>query len=143
MEHSEDDSSKTKYFSTTEYSGGEMFGYNTPEIKTEIVPFKRPGIISFFCILGFISVGAGFILSFTETARSIGSWYPAFLWLSVVVHAVSYIGLWRMKITALWLLTIMTVVSHIVLASMDLWTPLSLGSVLILVIMWFHAKKMT
>lgn len=143
MEHSEDDlDSKTQYFSTTEYSGGDMYAYNIPKPPEPVVEHKRPVLITIFCVLGFFAVIAGAILGLTETAREVGEWYPPFLWLGAVVHTVAYIGLWRMKGWAPILMLVMFLATQGVLYGMNKWTPTSLGNGVIVAITLMYMKKM-
>lgn len=143
MEHSEEEGeSKIKYFSTTEYSGGDMYGYNTPAPPVRAVDRKRPVLISIICVLGFLAVIAGAILGLTESAREIGEWYPPFLWMGAIVHAVAYIGLWRMKGWAPMLMVVMFLANQGVLYGMDQWTPMSLGNGVVVVITLMYMKKM-
>jgi hypothetical protein len=59
--------------------------------------FKRPGIISAICILGFLGIGLSFASVFSPVIKKMGDWYPALFGLLVAGRFMSYIGLWHMK----------------------------------------------
>ena len=58
---------------------------------------KRPKIISFICILGFISVIFTFPAVFSPSVKKIGDFVPALYGFIVACSFISYIGLWHMK----------------------------------------------
>jgi len=144
MEHPEEEASESQiqYFSTTDYSGGDMYGYNTPAPPKPVVDQKRPLIITVFCVIGFIGVIAAPIIALTEDAKRIGEWYQPFLLLNAVIYLCTYIGLWMMKGWAPILLTIMFLVNQGVLYGMGMWTPVSLGNALVVLIALAYMKKM-
>ncbi len=143
MEHSEDDlNSKTQYFSTSEYSGGDMYAYNTPAPPEPIVERKRPIIISIFCVIGFIGVASAPIIAMTDDAKRVGDWYPVYLLFGAVAYLFAYVGLWMMKSWSPIVLVLMFLVNQAVLYGMGLWTPISLGNVLVVAVALSYMKKM-
>lgn len=143
MEHSEDGESKTQYFSTTEYSGGEMFGYTNAPPPVPKEPSKRPGVITFICVLGFIAGAIGVLVSLLMSAPELPEWYRPFAFLSVLVSTAGYIGIWNMKKWGLYLLCIMFVVGVIVAMSTQLYSAAGLGgSAVLLLIIILNSGKM-
>ena len=59
--------------------------------------FKRPGLIKFICILGFIWIVFSFPSVFSPSIKKMGDWYPALFGLIVASSFISYIGVWHMK----------------------------------------------
>jgi len=144
MEHSDDnEETRTQYFSTTEYSGGEMFGYTDAKQVEPTKPSNRPGVISFFCILGFIGAGAGFFVCLSSLMDMMPDWYRPYALTMLGVTTAAYVGLWKMKLWGLYMLSISFVVSIIVNYSQGASSPLFLiGPGLILFICVFHSGKM-
>lgn len=143
MEHSDDNESKTQYFSTTEYSGGDMYGYTTATPAPPKEPSKRPGIITFICVLGFIAGAIGLLVSFVMPMDGLPEWYRPFSILGVIVGTAGYIGVWKMKKWGLYLLCIMFAVSIIVGYATQLFSVVSMaGSALLLLIIIFNSGKM-
>lgn len=58
---------------------------------------KRPKVISFICILGFISIVFTFPAVFSPSVKKIGDFIPALYGFIVACSFISYIGLWHMK----------------------------------------------
>jgi hypothetical protein len=58
---------------------------------------KRPGLITFVCVLGFIWIVFSFPAVFSPSVKKLGDWYPALFGLIVAVSFISYIGVWHMK----------------------------------------------
>jgi hypothetical protein len=86
----------------------------------------RPVAITVICILGFIGAALTLPLVFSSAAKSVASWYPAFLGLSAVVGLICMIGLWKMKKWGVFLYTAMAIVVQVVLFSGHMWTLFSL-----------------
>lgn len=143
MEHTEDNESKTQYFSTSEYSGGEMFGYTTAKPAPPKEPSKRPGVITFICVLGFIAGVIGIFVSLVMPMTELPDWYRPFAILGVVVSTAGYIGIWNMKKWGLYLLCLMFVVSIVVAYATQLFSIGSMaGSAILLLIILFNSGKM-
>jgi hypothetical protein len=58
---------------------------------------KRPGIITFICIIGFIWVIFTFPAVFSPSVKKLGDFVPAVYGLLVAGSFIAYIGLWHMK----------------------------------------------
>lgn len=58
---------------------------------------KRPSIITFICIIGFITVVFTFPQMFSPEIKKLGSWVPAFYGLLVAAEFMACIGLWHFK----------------------------------------------
>ena len=143
MEHSDDNEPKMQYFSTTEYSGGDMYAYNNVTPAPPKAPSKRPGVISFICILGFIAGMIGLLVALTMPATGLPDWYRPFAVLGVAVSFIGYIGTWKMKKWGMYLLILMFLVSVIVAYATDLYSIASIaGSALIVLIIIFNSGKM-
>lgn len=143
MEHSDDNETKTEYFSTPEYSGGEMYAYNNAPPPVPKEPSTRPGIVSFICILGFIATGIGLLIGMSSLLDNSPEWQRPYMILGAVVTLVGYIGVWNMKLWGLYILVLMFVVSLIVAYAMHLGFGFNLvGSALILLILGLQSKKM-
>lgn len=144
MEHSEDGESKMQYFSTTDYSGGDMYDYNSEQPQPTPVASARPGIITFICILGFLAGAVGlFVGLLTDLPDLVGEWYRPFLVLGAVATTAGYVGVWMMKKWGLYLVTIMFAVGIIVSYSMNQWNPVNtIGSAIVLLVLYLHSNKM-
>lgn len=62
--------------------------------------YNRPGIITAFCIIGFIGyviVLIAIAIYYSYYAESFGEWVPPYLALSAIISLVCIIGLWMMK----------------------------------------------
>lgn len=58
---------------------------------------QRPKIISFICIIGYISVIFTFPTVFSPAIKKIGDLVPALYGFIVACNFMAYIGLWHMK----------------------------------------------
>jgi hypothetical protein len=134
MEHSEDNESKTQYFSTTEYSGGEMFGYTDTKPAEPKEPSKRPVIISVLCVLAFIAAGGGLLVSLSSLVDIMPDWYRPYALTMLGVTTAAYIGIWKMKLWGLYMLAISFIVSIVVNYSQGATSPVFLSV--------FHSGKM-
>jgi hypothetical protein len=104
----------------------------------------RPTVITVICILGFIGAALTIPLIFSNTAQSIGSWYPPYLGASAVVGLICMVGLWKMKKWAVFLYTLLMVVNQVVLFSMGVWNPFALLiPVIIIAIGFANLSKMS
>lgn len=150
MEHSDDDNSKTKYFSTTEYSGGEMFGYKDAVPEEPKPDYPRPGLVTFFCVIGFIVcainlvIGLGTLLMMNNSpVKADTDWQTPFLIMSAVSSLAGYIGTWKMKLWGLYMLILIFAVNVIVFFSMEHGSILNLaGSAFVLAILSMSGPKM-
>jgi len=78
---------------------------------------KRPGIITFICIMGFIGAAATIPEIFSDTMKVIGSlfpWYPLYLVFVILAQLVCMAGLWVMKKWSLIIFTILVVLEILV-----------------------------
>jgi hypothetical protein len=58
---------------------------------------KRPAIITFICVLGFISIVFSFPQVFSPQVKKLGTLMPAVFGLLVAADFMAYIGLWYLK----------------------------------------------
>jgi hypothetical protein len=58
---------------------------------------KRPRLITFVCILGFIWIVFSFPAVFSPSVKKQGDWYPALFGLIVAFSFIAYIGVWHLK----------------------------------------------
>jgi hypothetical protein len=58
---------------------------------------SRPKIISFICILGFISVVLSFPQVFSPSVKKIGMFAPALFGSVIAFQFISFVGLWYFK----------------------------------------------
>ncbi len=58
---------------------------------------KRPALLSFICILGYIWIVFSFPGVFSPSVKKLGDWYPALFGLLVAASFISFIGVWHMK----------------------------------------------
>lgn len=143
MEHSEDNESKTEYFSTTEYSGGEMYAYNSAPPAVPKEPSRRPGIVSFICILGFLATGIGLLIGMSSLLDASPEWHRPYVIVGAICTLAGYIGVWNMKLWGLYILVLMFVVSLIVIYATHQGSVVSVtGSAIILLILGLQSKKM-
>lgn len=143
MEHSEDNESKTEYFSTTEYSGGDMYASTSETVVAPQEPSARPGIISFICVLGFLSCAAALVIALAGLLDGLPAWYRPYTILGAAVTGAGYFGTWKMKKWGLYLLTIMFVVALIVVYNTQAGSVFNLvASAILLLVIAMHSSKM-
>jgi len=58
---------------------------------------KRPGVITVFCILGYISIVISFPQVFSPAVKKLGLLMPAISGLLVAANFMAYVGIWYMK----------------------------------------------
>ena len=58
---------------------------------------KRPGILTFCCVLGYLSVIVTFPQVFSPSVKKLGLFMPALYGLLVAGEFMAYIGIWFMK----------------------------------------------
>jgi hypothetical protein len=68
-----------------------------------MVPTGRPVPITIVCVVCAIGVVFAIPMIFSETARSIGAWYPPSLAASAIIGAACTVGFWLMRRWALYL----------------------------------------
>ena len=97
--------------------------------QNEATPRKqRTPIITVICVLGFVGAIITVPLIFSDTAASIGSWYPPYLGLSAILGFVCMVGLWQMKKWAVYLYITVVLLNQVVLLAMGVW---SIGAIVI------------
>jgi uncharacterized membrane protein (DUF2068 family) len=67
---------------------------------------KRPGIITFICILGYLSILFAFPQVFSPSIKRLGMFMPAIYGILVALTFISFVGLWYFK---QWGVTLFTV----------------------------------
>lgn len=58
---------------------------------------KRPKIITWICIIGFVLVVFSMPAVFSPDTRRMGDFYPALFSLLIAFRFIAYVGLWHMK----------------------------------------------
>jgi hypothetical protein len=58
---------------------------------------KRPFLLSFICITGYLWIVFTFPGVFSPEVKKLGDWYPALFGLVVALSFISFIGVWHMK----------------------------------------------
>lgn len=145
MEHSDDnEETQTEYFSTTEYSGGEMYVSTTAPPPEPKEPAVRPVLISVLAVLGYIAciiqivVGGIGILS-----AEIVTWPILYMLVGGSCGLLGYIGIWKMQLWGLYVLVLLFLVNVVVTLSTNGGSSLSLtGSAVVLAILALNSKKM-
>ncbi|VAW95911.1 hypothetical protein MNBD_GAMMA21-1580 [hydrothermal vent metagenome] len=104
---------------------------------------KRPIIITIICIIGFIGGLVSVPLIFSDIASSIGSWYPPYLGLSVIIGFACFVGFWQMRKIAAYTYAGFVGINQVVMLSMGVW---NIGALLIpgiiVIITFSYLKKM-
>ena len=95
-------------------------------MNDEVVKIKRPVSITVICIIGFTGGIISIPLIFSSNARQIGSWYPPYLALGVIIGLLSMVGLWTMKKWAAFLYIGFVILNQIVLLAMGVWNIMAL-----------------
>lgn len=104
---------------------------------------KRPVAITVICIIGFIGAALTLPLVFSDLAGQIGSWYPPYLGLSVIIGLVCMVGLWLMKKWAAYTYTGFVILNQIIMLIMGIWSVMALLIPAVVVgIALSHLKKM-
>src|ERR1700741_1877263 len=58
---------------------------------------KRPKILSFICVLGFLWIVFTFPGMFSPDTKKMGDWVPAVYGFIIALSFISFIGVWNMK----------------------------------------------
>jgi len=58
---------------------------------------KRPGSITVFCVLGYLSIVFSFPQVFSPQVKKLGMFIPALSGLLVAANFMAYVGIWYMK----------------------------------------------
>ncbi|MDO9186564.1 MAG: hypothetical protein Q7W13_11190 [Bacteroidia bacterium] len=104
---------------------------------------KRPKLITFVCVLGFIWIVFSFPAVFSPSVKKLGDWYPALFGLIVAVSFISYIGVWHMKRWGVGLFVISFFVKEIILILINDINYIGIVfSFLFIIIMVFFYKRM-
>ncbi len=78
---------------------------------------NRPGIITAFCIIGFIGTVITIIaipIGYSSVAESIGEWYPPYLVLTAIINLACIVGLWMMKKWSIIIYTVSFAINEII-----------------------------
>jgi|ERR1043166_4661226 hypothetical protein len=106
-------------------------------------PHKRPVAITIICIIGFIGAALTVPLIFSQTARSIGPWYPPLLAVSAVIGLACMIGLWMMRRWAVYTYTAFAAINQVIMIATGIWNPVALIiPAIIIVIMFVYLGRM-
>lgn len=98
---------------------------------------KRPFAMTAICVLSGMGIVFTIPLIFSETATSIGAWYPPFLAASSAVGAACTVGFWLMRKWAVYLYAGFLCLTQIVLLAMGVWSIVALLIPLAVVIIGF------
>ncbi len=80
---------------------------NSPEpLETPIMKGRRPLILTFFCILGILSVIANLWRVCFGPPSLFGSWFLPFLTVSAIITAVAMVGIWFIRVAGQFTLTL-------------------------------------
>ncbi len=145
MEHPDDnEETKTQYFSTTNYSGGEMFAYSAAPPPQPKEPAVRPLIVTVICILGLIGSTISLMVGLVQFVRvEVVTWDILFLVVGAAANLVAYIGIWKMQLWGLYILILMFLVTVVVIMNTTYSGTLSLSlSTFLLLILGLNSKKM-
>jgi hypothetical protein len=102
------------------------FSYQENRKKGEIMPNKRPGIITAICVIGFAGALIAIPLIFSDLSKQIGPWYPPYLAFGAVVGLVCMTGLWMMKKWSIIIYTIVFGINQAVLLAFSVWNIFAL-----------------
>lgn len=58
---------------------------------------KRPAVITWFCVLGYLSILVAFPQVFSPQVKKLGLFMPAVYGLLVAVDFMAYVGIWYLK----------------------------------------------
>lgn len=58
---------------------------------------KRPGVITFICVLGFLTIIFSFLQVFSPGVKKLGQFVPAIYGILVAAYFMSLVGLWYVK----------------------------------------------
>lgn len=87
---------------------------------------KRPILITAVCTFMVLGALISIPVAFSDTAKSIGAWYPPFLMISTIVGLAVTVGLWQMKKWSVILYVSMFAISQIMMLSTGIWNLLAL-----------------
>ncbi len=59
--------------------------------------YKRPGILTALCIIGYIVVMGSLPSIFSPDVRRLGIWFPSVLGLLIALRFIAFVGIWHMK----------------------------------------------
>jgi hypothetical protein len=105
--------------------------------------YKRPVVITIICVISAIGAILVVPLIFSETARSIGPWYPPLLAGSAVIGLACTVGLWMMRKWAVYAYTAFAAINQVIMIMTGIWTPLALVIPgIVIVIMFIYLSRM-
>ena len=103
----------------------------------------RPTAITVICIIGFIGSAVSLPMLFTNAVKQIGSWYPPYMGITVIMGLICMIGLWKMKSWAIYAYILLFGINQIVFISMGVWNIASIIIPGIVIgIALYHLKRM-
>jgi hypothetical protein len=106
---------------------------------------KRPGIITFICIIGYLTVLVTFPQVFSPGVKKLGLFVPAIYGILVAAHFISCVGLWFYKQWGLqlYVLTFFAKTLFYLLTAqtgIGFYVHLSLSLVFIVILLRFYPK---
>lgn len=119
--------------------------YQAPnvDLTNEIENAKRPVTITIVCILGFVGALISVALVFSDTAKSIGAWYPFYLAVATVTGLVCFVGFWQMKRIAVFIYAGLVGLNQVIMLATGIW---SFGALIypgiIVALTFYYSKKM-
>jgi uncharacterized membrane protein len=103
---------------------------------------KRPGILTFLYILGFLVCFLGIVLVFSPAIQAKGKLYALYTSLNFCVSAVCFGGFWLMRRWALWAFAGLIAVNQAVSLAYGIWTPQTLLPLIILATAALYYRRM-
>jgi uncharacterized membrane protein len=103
---------------------------------------NRPGILTFFCILGFLVCFLGIVLVFSPAIQSKGRLYGLYTSLNFSFSAVCYGGFWLMRRWAVWAYAGLIAVNQAVNLAYQIWTPQTLLPLIVLATAGLYYRRM-
>jgi hypothetical protein len=103
---------------------------------------KRPGILTFFCILGFLVCFLGIVLVFSPGIQSKGKLYGLYTSLNFSISAICFGGLWLMRRWAVWAYAALIAVNQAVCLALQIWSPQALLPLILLATAVIYYRRM-
>jgi hypothetical protein len=103
---------------------------------------ERPGILTFFCILGFIICFLGMILVISPEVQARGKLFAVYFSLNFAFLAVCLGGLWLMRQWAFWAYVGYFVVNQAVSFAFQVWSPQTLMPLILLAVAVVYYRRM-
>ena len=103
---------------------------------------KRPGILTFLCLIGFLVCFLGIVLVFSPAIQAKGKLYALYTSLNFCISAVCFGGFWSMRKWAVWTFTGLIAANQVVNLAYRIWTPQALLPLVFLAIAALYFRRM-